>query len=100
MNYKFLKQLIVHTLVTNIVLNLIICFVETVKDLIRYLRRDDDDHQIRRHLGNAKVLQTDLIPIMIHHSDKEDLFDVVLRYEFYCISFWFLFSKLVQESIM
>lgn len=54
-------------------------FSETITDLIRYLRRDDEDHTIRRHLGCAKVLQTDLLPIMVYHSDKEDLFDVLLR---------------------
>ncbi|KAG8264222.1 hypothetical protein J6590_017239 [Homalodisca vitripennis] len=52
---------------------------ETITDLIRYLRRDDEDHTIRRHLGSAKILQTDLLPILIHHSEKEDLFDVLLR---------------------
>ncbi|XP_063230357.1 protein timeless homolog isoform X2 [Bacillus rossius redtenbacheri] len=53
--------------------------VETVKDLIRYLRRDDANHEIRRHLGEAKVLQTDLLPILKDHWRREDLFDVVLR---------------------
>jgi len=52
---------------------------ETITDLIRYLRRDEEDHSIRRHLGKAKILQTDLLPILIHHSDKDELFDVVLR---------------------
>ncbi|XP_073971907.1 circadian regulator timeout isoform X3 [Rhodnius prolixus] len=52
---------------------------ETIKDLIRYLRRDEASYDIRRYLGNAKLLQTDLLPIaQCHHNDKE-LFDLVLR---------------------
>nr|CAD7457158.1 unnamed protein product [Timema tahoe] len=53
--------------------------VETIKDLIRYLRRDDENHEIRRHLGEAKVLQMDLIPIFKGYWERSDLFDVVLR---------------------
>ncbi|CAH0725288.1 unnamed protein product, partial [Brenthis ino] len=53
--------------------------LNTVKDLIRYLRRDGEDHEIRRHLGQTKVLQTDLIPMLIDHWEKEELFDVTLR---------------------
>nr|CAD7447612.1 unnamed protein product [Timema bartmani] len=53
--------------------------VETIKDLIRYLRRDDENHEIRRHLGEAKMLQMDLIPIFKGYWERSDLFDVVLR---------------------
>lgn len=53
--------------------------LNTVKDLIRYLRRDGEDHEIRRHFGQTKVLQTDLIPMLIDHWEKEELFDVTLR---------------------
>ncbi|KAJ0178758.1 hypothetical protein K1T71_005533 [Dendrolimus kikuchii] len=53
--------------------------LNTVKDLIRYLRRDGEDHEIRRHLGQTKVLQTDLLPMLIDHWDNEELFDVTLR---------------------
>ncbi|XP_069688768.1 protein timeless homolog [Periplaneta americana] len=52
---------------------------ETVKDLIRYLRRDDENHEIRRHLGEAKILQSDLLPILKDYWDKVELFDVILR---------------------
>ncbi|KAJ2951910.1 hypothetical protein O0L34_g4163 [Tuta absoluta] len=53
--------------------------LNTVKDLIRYLRRDGEDHEIRRHFGQTKVLQTDLIPMLIDHWENEELFDVTLR---------------------
>ncbi|GLH06684.1 Protein timeless [Gryllus bimaculatus] len=52
---------------------------EAVKDLIRYLRRDDENHEIRRHLGEAKILQTDLLPILKEHCEETELFDHVLR---------------------
>ncbi|XP_066907023.1 protein timeless homolog [Halyomorpha halys] len=52
---------------------------ETIKDVIRYLRRDEDSHDIRRFLGNTKLLETDLVPILVCHAKDNDLFDVVLR---------------------
>jgi Timeless protein len=53
---------------------------ETVKELIRHLRRDGAQHEARQMLGEAKVLQKDLIPLMKdYHGDKE-LFSIVLRY--------------------
>ncbi|KAF7285717.1 hypothetical protein GWI33_010138 [Rhynchophorus ferrugineus] len=53
--------------------------LETVKDLIRYLRRDDESHDIRRQLGESKVLQTDLLPLLKGYWEETDLFDVLLR---------------------
>lgn len=53
--------------------------LETVKDLIRYLRRDDESHDIRRQLGETKVVQTDLIPLLKHYGEQSELFDVLLR---------------------
>jgi hypothetical protein len=48
--------------------------------LIRHLRRDGAQHEARQMLGEAKVLQKDLIPLMKdYHGDKE-LFSIVLRY--------------------
>ncbi|XP_053311647.1 protein timeless homolog [Spea bombifrons] len=53
--------------------------LESVKDLIRYLRHEDDSRDIRQQLGAAQILQNDLIPLVIqHHSDKL-LFDAVIR---------------------
>ncbi|VVC99333.1 unnamed protein product [Leptidea sinapis] len=53
--------------------------LNTVKDLIRYLRRDGEEHEIRRHLGQTKVLQSDLIPMLVDHWENSELFDVTLR---------------------
>ncbi|KAK7070397.1 hypothetical protein SK128_017324 [Halocaridina rubra] len=53
--------------------------LETTKDLVRYLRKDDDSHEIRRALGDTRVVQTDLIPIVRDHSRDSELFDVTLR---------------------
>lgn len=53
--------------------------LETVKDLIRYMRRDDETHEIRRHLGGTQVVQTDLLPLLKDYSEQADLFDVLLR---------------------
>ncbi|XP_042877504.1 protein timeless homolog [Penaeus japonicus] len=53
--------------------------LETVKDLVRYLRKDDESHEIRRALGDTRVMQTDLIPIVREHSQDGELFDVTLR---------------------
>lgn len=53
---------------------------DVIKDLIRYLKRDDDTHTIRRFLGQTKLLQTDLVKILIHHVKNIELWDVLLRY--------------------
>ncbi|XP_031834411.1 circadian regulator timeout [Nomia melanderi] len=53
--------------------------LDVIKDLIKYLRRDDDSHTVRQFLGQTKILQTDLIKIFIDHSDKLELWDVLLR---------------------
>ena len=55
------------------------CFTEALKDLIRFLRRDDDTLGIRRELGQMKLVQTNLIPILCEYSSDETLFDVTLR---------------------
>lgn len=64
----------------SILIQVFLFLVETVKDLIRYLRHDDENHEIRRFLGEAKVVVTDLLPIVKHYNEDEDLFDVTLRY--------------------
>jgi timeless len=53
--------------------------LECVKDLVLYLRRDDDDHSIRRLLGNTQVVQRDLLPLLKHYSEDLELYDVILR---------------------
>lgn len=59
--------------------SILFCSAETVKDLIRYLRRDDENHEIRRQLGETQVLRTDLLPILKEHWKEKELFDCVLR---------------------
>ncbi|KAK5650484.1 hypothetical protein RI129_001513 [Pyrocoelia pectoralis] len=53
--------------------------LETVKDLIRYLRRDDETYEIRRYLGESQILQTDLLPLLKGYWEQTNLFDVLLR---------------------
>ena len=47
--------------------------------MIRYLRRDNDTIGIRRELGEMKLVQTNLIPILCEYQKDEHLFDVTLR---------------------
>lgn len=53
--------------------------IESVKDLIRFLRRDDANHEIRRILGHCNVLKTDLLPMLKKYHDHTELFDVLIR---------------------
>ncbi|KAG8452506.1 hypothetical protein GDO86_004335 [Hymenochirus boettgeri] len=53
--------------------------LESVKDLIRYLRHEDDTRDIRQQLGAAQILQNDLIPLVIQHHSEKQLFDAVIR---------------------
>ena len=47
--------------------------------MIRYLRRDNDNIDIRRELGQMRLVQTSLIPILCEYHADETLFDVTLR---------------------
>ncbi|MEE6471539.1 hypothetical protein FKM82_009297 [Ascaphus truei] len=53
--------------------------LESVKDLIRYLRHEDDTRDIRQQLGAAQILQNDLLPLVTHHHQDKPLFDAVIR---------------------
>ena len=53
--------------------------LECVKDLIRFIRRDDAAHVLRRNLGQIGVIQSDLIPLLRDYSSDQELFDLVLR---------------------
>ncbi|XP_068743306.1 protein timeless homolog [Montipora capricornis] len=54
--------------------------LESLKDLVRFLRRDDTTCEIRRQLGYSEVLQNDLVAILKSCSSKEkDIFDMVIR---------------------
>lgn len=52
---------------------------DSVRDLIKFLKRDDDDFTIRRQIGETRVLLTDLIPILCCSTNDEELFDYALR---------------------
>lgn len=44
------------------------------------MRRDADSHEYRRHIGKAKVLQIDLLNILIDYGEEdEEYFDIVVR---------------------
>lgn len=53
--------------------------LETVKDLIRFLKREDESCDIRRQLGAAQILQNDLLPIIKQYSDDRVLWETVIR---------------------
>ncbi|XP_020845704.1 protein timeless homolog isoform X2 [Phascolarctos cinereus] len=53
--------------------------LESVKDLIRYLKYEDETCDVRQQLGAAQILQGDLLPILIQHCQDKPLFDAVIR---------------------
>lgn len=59
---------------------LCLCTAESVKDLIRYLRHEDDSREVRQQLGAAQIVQNDLLPIIIQHGQEKTLFDACIRY--------------------
>lgn len=52
---------------------------ESVKDLICYLRHEDETRDVRQQLGAAQILQSDLLPILTQHRQDKALFDAVIR---------------------
>ncbi|XP_041097860.1 protein timeless homolog [Polyodon spathula] len=53
--------------------------LESVKDLIRYLRHEDDTRDIRQQLGAGRILQNDLLPLVVQHHQDRALFDACIR---------------------
>ncbi|KAM7401954.1 hypothetical protein PAMP_017231 [Pampus punctatissimus] len=53
--------------------------VESVKDLIRYLRHEDDTRDVRQQLGESQIIQNDLLPIITQHRQDKVLFDGCIR---------------------
>ncbi|XP_074386636.1 protein timeless homolog isoform X4 [Zonotrichia albicollis] len=53
--------------------------LESVKDLIRYLRHEDETRDVRQQLGAAQILQNDLLPILVQYPQEKVLFDAVIR---------------------
>ncbi|CDQ68289.1 unnamed protein product [Oncorhynchus mykiss] len=52
--------------------------LESVKDLIRYLRHEDDTRDTRQQLGAGQILQNDLLPIITQHSQDKSLVVLML----------------------
>lgn len=52
----------------------------SVKDLICYLRHEDETRDVRQQLGAAQILQSDLLPILTQHRQDKALFDAVIRW--------------------
>ncbi|XP_061584565.1 protein timeless homolog isoform X2 [Cololabis saira] len=53
--------------------------LESVKDLIRFLRHEDDTRDVRQQLGESQIVQNDLLPIIIQHREDKALFDACIR---------------------
>ncbi|XP_072423149.1 protein timeless homolog isoform X1 [Chiloscyllium punctatum] len=53
--------------------------LEGVKDLIRYLRHEDETRDIRQQLGAAQILQKDLLPIITQYPQEKVLYEAVIR---------------------
>ncbi|KYO34847.1 timeless-like protein [Alligator mississippiensis] len=53
--------------------------LESVKDLIRFLRHEDETRDVRQQLGAAQILQNDLLPLLVQHASDAQLFDAVVR---------------------
>ncbi|XP_037106889.1 protein timeless homolog [Syngnathus acus] len=53
--------------------------LESVKDLIRYLRYEDDTRDVRQQLGEGHIVEHDLLPIIIQHGHDKALFDACIR---------------------
>ncbi|KAM9408632.1 protein timeless homolog [Pholidichthys leucotaenia] len=53
--------------------------LESVKDLIRYLRHEDDTRDVRQQLGESHIIQNDLLPIITQHRQDKALFDACIR---------------------
>ncbi|KAM4740614.1 protein timeless homolog [Anableps anableps] len=53
--------------------------LESVKDLIRYLRHEDDTRDVRQQLGDSQIVQNDLLPIIVQYRQDKVLFDACIR---------------------
>ncbi|XP_061179569.1 protein timeless homolog [Saccostrea echinata] len=53
--------------------------LETIKDLIRFLKREDETCNIRRQLGEGCILQKDIVPILKQYHTDRVLFEAVIR---------------------
>ena len=56
-----------------------VLFSESVKDLIRFLKRETETGNVRQILGEFQTLKTDLIPLIREFYSDKILFDTVIR---------------------
>lgn len=48
--------------------------------MIWILRRDGEStHEYRRYIGHKQILKTDLLPMLLDHSENSEVADVLLR---------------------
>lgn len=91
MHFVFCVKCILSVINKNDLLALMVVIylfiIESVKDLIRYLRHEDDTRDIRQQLGAGQILQNDLLPIITQHTQDKPLFDACIR----CCSAYFFF---------
>ncbi|CAL2037777.1 unnamed protein product [Caenorhabditis brenneri] len=52
---------------------------ETIRDLIRYLREDGDDHTARIECGRHNLVEHDLVPMIKCDDLSDDEFDIAIR---------------------
>uniref|UniRef100_A0A1I7TW42 Non-specific protein-tyrosine kinase n=1 Tax=Caenorhabditis tropicalis TaxID=1561998 RepID=A0A1I7TW42_9PELO len=52
---------------------------ETIRDLIRYLREDGEDHTARLECGRYNLIEHDLVPMVKCEDLSEDEFDIAIR---------------------
>ncbi|KAK5982743.1 TIMELESS domain-containing protein, partial [Trichostrongylus colubriformis] len=63
---------------------------ETIRDLIRFLRTDNNVLLARKLCGEHNIIENDLIPIIKSENLKDNMFDIVLR----------LLANLTQPAIV
>lgn len=71
---------------------------ESVKDLIRYLRHEDETRDVRQQLGAAQILQSDLLPILTQHRQDKPLFDAVIRFVPRPFAFYHAWRRLLARE--
>jgi hypothetical protein len=57
--------------------------LESIRDLICFLRKDTADFVVRRICGERNIIQNDLIPIIKSEDISVELFDITLRFVFF-----------------
>ncbi|XP_058065592.1 protein timeless homolog [Anopheles bellator] len=53
--------------------------IQGLKLLVWILKNDKADHEYRRYIGEKQLVQTDLIPSLVHGFHKPEIADVLLR---------------------